>query len=403
MSLKWVTSLRSICLILAVIAGLAVPALAEPEVHVVGIYEGFDRSNGQIHGPKARVLLDRPGAEVVLILSSAEATLWEVTLAEGTEMPSVVLSQGSDDRQGAVMVNGQALDQPVRMGLPLAYRPEGQAFRALAMQVTDRFGVDRMASFAGEYRAEEMPFHVFEVVDDPNLDPDRLESLVSIAEVPPSLLSLIGPPTPATPPEVELTGAGFQIRGGDGAPHLIPLPLEMPAVGRVAGAVRDARTGTIYGATRDREGLLYAHDEATGTWRIAREMDGMRPQALFLDEAGQRLIMPLDQLDFGKIALLDLTAGEVAPMQIVDLRDGLVGLSDLYEPGNSPEPPLVPLGIADDRLLLMASTDRQFFVREDLMVDAGPVWRAWLADLSSGRVTLVGYGDGEAAVARIAP
>ena len=277
-----------ISFLLALVAGLATPALAEPEVHFVGIYEGFTRSDGRIHGPKARVLLDRPGAEVVLVLSSDEATLWDVRLSEGTAMPSVVLSQMIEDRQGAVLVNGQNLDQPVRM----------------------------------------------------------------------------------------------------------KLPLEMPTVSWPMGAVRDAATGTLYGVTLGGEGFLYAHEETTGTWRIVRSMAQMDAQALFLDAAGRRLVMPLGLGAPGRLALLDLKVGDAAPVQIVELQDDLVGLTDLYDSGNGPAPDLVPLGIEGDRLLLLARDDWSLGPGWRSPGDPTPAWRAWLADLSSGTAALVGYGDG---------
>lgn len=385
--------MRLFTLILAMIAGLAAPALAEPEVHIVGIYEGFDRSNGQIHGPKARVLLDRPGAEVVLVLSSYEATLWEVTLGEGTMMPSVVLSQLMDDRQGEVVINGERLDAPIRMDVPLAYQPEGRDFRALVAQVPDLFGVERMASFTGDYGAGEEPFQIADVVDDPRYGIDRLKALVTPDIVPDSLRPLIGPDAAMARPEVQLTDAGFEVAAEEGV-RLIALPLEMPGISWPMGAVRDAETGTLYGVTRGGEGFLYAYDEAKDSWRIVRSMEQMDAQALFLDEKGRRLIMPLGLDAAGRIAILDLKAGEAAPLQMVEFTDGLVGLNDLYDPGNGPAPTLRPLGIDGDQLLLMATSDRHFASQDAFPGQPAPVWRAWLVDLSSAQAALVGYGDG---------
>lgn len=385
--------MRLFSLILAMIAGLAAPALAEPEVHIVGIYEGFDRSNGQIHGPKARVLLDRPGAEVVLVLSSHEATLWEVTLGEGTMMPSVVLSQLMDGRQGEVVINGERLDAPIRMDVPLAYQPEGRDFRDLVAQVPDLFGVERMASFTGDYGAGEEPFQIADVVDDPRYGIDRLKALVTPDIVPDSLRPLVGPDAAMARPEVQLTDAGFEVAAEDGV-RLIALPLEMPGISWPMGAVRDAETGTLYGVTLGGEGFLYAYDEAKDSWRIVRSMEQLDAQALFLDEKGRRLIMPLGLDAAGRIAILDLKAGEAAPLQMVEFTDGLVGLNDLYDPGNGPAPTLQPLGIDGDQLLLMATSDRHFASQHAFPGQPAPVWRAWLVDLSSRQVTLVGYGDG---------
>lgn len=141
--------------ILVVICGLVLmgaPALAEPEVHVVGIFEDFERTDGKIHGPRALVVLDRPGAEVVLVLISYSAVRWEVQLADGTAAPTVVLSQfRRNDRQSQVLLDGTLLADPVQMDLPRSYKPYGNRFRDLVRLIPERFGVARMASFSGAY------------------------------------------------------------------------------------------------------------------------------------------------------------------------------------------------------------------------------------------------------------
>jgi hypothetical protein len=317
-----------------------------------------------------------------------------VTLAEGTAMPSVVVSQVDEERQGKVLVNGEPLDVPVRMDLPLAYKPEGRDFRHLVAQVPDLFGVERMASFSGDYGAEEVPFEITNVVDDPRYDADRLKALVTPGVVPESLRAMVGPQAPAKP-EVQLTDAGFEIATADGV-RRVALPLEMPSVSWPMGAVRDAETGTLYGVTLGGDGFLYAYDEGTETWRIARSMDRADAQALFLDAKGRRLILPLGLGEAGRIAILDLRAGDAAPLQTVDISEGLVGFTDLFDPGNGPAPTLHPLGIDGDKLLLIAQSDRHFASQDAFPGEPAPVWRAWLADLSNGQVTLVGYGDGGA-------
>jgi hypothetical protein len=62
--------LASFMLVLAAV--LAPPMQAETEVHAVGVYEGVTEGGGRIHGPEVRVLVDRPGAEVILLLASYE-------------------------------------------------------------------------------------------------------------------------------------------------------------------------------------------------------------------------------------------------------------------------------------------------------------------------------------------
>jgi hypothetical protein len=368
-------------------------ALAEPEVHVVGIYEGFSRTDGQVHGPKARVVLSRPDAEVVLVLISYTAVRWEVQLEGDTAEPSVVLAQLVDGgRRSEVWLNGKLSPSPVRMQLPLTYKPEGEDFRELVRIVPDLLGVPRMSSFSGSYSAEEIPFEIFAPVDDPRYDEDYLRHALSADSVPESLRQLIGPQAVARAPDVRLTENGFELLLPDGGTQVFALPLEMPEVSWPMGAVRDAETGTLYGVTLGGEGFLFAYDEAMKTWRIVCSMDGLDAQALFLDAKGRRLIMPLGFGSPGRFAVLDLRAGDAAAMQVVTLQDALPGYSDLYDPGNGPEPALVPVGIEGDKLLLLSQGDWRFGQRAPVGETVGP-WRAYLADLSSLSVDLVGYDE----------
>jgi hypothetical protein len=366
---------------------------AEPELHVVGIYEGFDRSAGQIHGPKARVILSRPEAEVILVLSSYNAVRWEVELGRDTAPPSIVLSQrGKGGRQSEVWIDGAQLEDPTRMDLPLTYKSEGENFRALVQLVPDRFGIEQMTSFSGAYSASEFAFDISAAVDDPRYRPDYLQRELSPALVPESLRALVAPEALVTIPDVRLAGEGFVTRAADGVEEIIALPLEMPDISWPKGAVRDAATGTLYGVTLGGDGYLFAYDEAAKTWRVDRSMDGLDAHSLFLDAEGRRLIMPLGLGAPGRIAVVDLETDPTGPIRVLELDRPLPGYSDLYDPGNGPAPDLIPVGIEGDMLLLITRGDHRLGQRP--VTDGSAVsWRAYLVDLSEMTVHLVGYGD----------
>jgi hypothetical protein len=61
------------------------------EVRVVGIYEGVNESDGTIYGPRARVEIDRPGKEIVLVLGAETPASWELSLAGDTKVKKVIL------------------------------------------------------------------------------------------------------------------------------------------------------------------------------------------------------------------------------------------------------------------------------------------------------------------------
>ena len=57
--------------------GLAGPVLAEREVHVVAVGNGY-RTEDLYALPKARVLVDRPGQDVSLVLLDGGEMHWQV-------------------------------------------------------------------------------------------------------------------------------------------------------------------------------------------------------------------------------------------------------------------------------------------------------------------------------------
>lgn len=92
---------QALAALLAVLglAGPASPAAAQPppsqddgrELHVVSIYEGFNRSGGVIHGDRAEIVVDRPGRTVSLFLAAFHPMTWLLTVAPGTKVDRVVL------------------------------------------------------------------------------------------------------------------------------------------------------------------------------------------------------------------------------------------------------------------------------------------------------------------------
>jgi len=313
--------------------------------------------------------------------------MWRWQRAEGTPEPTVVPAQEQEGRSSEVLLNGVAVSVAVRKDFPFTHDTEGRNFRALVTLVPERFDVARLASFSGAYAAKEKPFEVTEVSDDATYDVGYLKAEVGVVDVPESLRHLIGPVKGKAQPPVKLTAQGFEVAGKISGSRLIPLPLDMPEVSTAAEAVRDATTGTLYGVTKDREGLIIAYSEADKSWRVVTSMDENDAKTVFMDEVGRRLIMPMDLAQRTGLAILYLDDGDDALVDSVDM-DELIGLNDIYDPANELPPTLVAVGIDGDMLLLIATKD-QALVRLDPSV--AKHWRAYLVDVTTGEVDLVGY------------
>lgn len=132
---------------------------AEPEVHVVGIYEGVEKTDGRIHGPEARVLVDRPGSETVLIPGAYGATRWFVDTAPGTEVTRIIVNGHKSDRS-EVVLNGERFQALEHMGLGAACWAEGKAFRDLVRNILLRPDLGHLDSFSSTYTAPSEPIRI---------------------------------------------------------------------------------------------------------------------------------------------------------------------------------------------------------------------------------------------------
>src|SRR5882672_5937588 len=74
------------------------------ELHAVGVYEGFERQQGDNGSPQARVVVDRPGKDIVLLLGSFNGVQWNVELTPNTRLEKLVL-YGNGRSSSRVVLN----------------------------------------------------------------------------------------------------------------------------------------------------------------------------------------------------------------------------------------------------------------------------------------------------------
>lgn len=159
-------SLCGLALALSVVAGE--PPKGDPpakvkakdnksEVHLVGIYEGYTKTDGMIHGGKAHVSINRPGKSVMLVLVSHNSVTWEVAVNKDTKLEKVIL--GGSKRTAVIglpekVTVVEAFRTSKTPLLPFAtYKIDDPSFRTIVETLHGLTGQD-IASFAGVYRAE---------------------------------------------------------------------------------------------------------------------------------------------------------------------------------------------------------------------------------------------------------
>ena len=74
------------------------------ELHAVGIYEGYTKTEHRVHEPLAKVHIDRPDKKVNLMLGSYRPVNWHVTVSKRTKLESIFLF-GSGRTDSSIIVN----------------------------------------------------------------------------------------------------------------------------------------------------------------------------------------------------------------------------------------------------------------------------------------------------------
>jgi hypothetical protein len=146
------------------------------ELHVVGIYEGYTKTDGKIHGGKAQVSVSRPGKLVTLVLVSNDPVTWEVTPSKDTRIEKVILG-GSHKAAVKGIPDKTQVIEAFREGTKPAisfftYSVNSPAFHPLAEAIAEMTG-QKIASFTGQYRADsDKPLVVDAVQNDERLSAD---------------------------------------------------------------------------------------------------------------------------------------------------------------------------------------------------------------------------------------
>jgi len=146
----------------------------DAELHAVGIYEGDEGEAPDVHGPVAKVLVNRPGKKVALILTSYDPVRWIITVAKGTTITEIYYSSYGGQPPSEVVVNGRQIGGAKPAKFDYAYEKKGLKFRQLLEKVqasTGRRGID---SFSGAYRPDPRGFVIASVSRDAELKNDRL-------------------------------------------------------------------------------------------------------------------------------------------------------------------------------------------------------------------------------------
>lgn len=376
--------------------------------------------------------VSRPGHSVSLVLGAYDAMRWDIIVDKDTKLNDIILiGYGADE--GSATVNGQQRDSIIRYKEVRApHESFGENFRALADDLVIQWGFDAMTSFQGGYRAPDNGFRIDGPIRRPEFAPNYLDSLLepasTLIEIQGAVKGQIGRfrtdgtlidiQLPIQTPKAPITSDGRLIyiwssevvrnepsgnryrRSARTVKFIrvaetesnrtidrIPIP-EDADLGHFKTMALDEKRGRLLlifqaGAA---ENEIYSVDLQSLKWDRIGSTGRNVPDALFYNAPSDEFFVSgrkfAGQVFIGRLSPNGAYSivREIAP-------DALVGMSDLYDPGNGPAPNMYVLGAADN-ILVLATDGRDIFTGADA---PGPLKRIYEIDLTTGKSRLTFY------------
>jgi len=373
------------------------------------------------------VEIDRSRKSIVLVLVSYDPIKWEVTRKFGTEINQIILG-GYGANKASVEVNGELYEDVIRRrDIPLVYKEQGDRFRSLVRDVPSSLEFERFDSFHGSYRAPEQGFYIRDV--QPNneaLDSDYLRH--KIEPINPNIdLKLSGviagqsgeflpdgtfvKSLPLTP-HFNLTVSSdnkigylythqgirkiFAEKQARSDFELIPLPTKRGGPNRNLGhfkaiALDEKRNRLLAvfqaGAAHS---VIMALDLETERWSDFGSTGRNEPHSLFYDAENDRFLLSVGNFSRGlSIGSLNPNSGQYQKLKDVPSID-LIGLTDLYDPGNT-RPPYIYIAGMKGQHLALATDGENIFSRSRKSDAAKPFRRIYTYDLKTGEIKFTYY------------
>lgn len=354
-------------------------AIGQPsEVHAIGVYKGDVRTDGTVHGPEARVTVDRQDDDVILVLGSYRAVRWIVETSTNTSIDMIYV-HGYTAERSEVLLNGVPFSAEV-LNIGYTHRDEGSRFRNLVKVLSVEFDVPGIASFQGAYTAPDAPFVIDSVQKAAINQVGYLLPQIQTEALTDDLRQFL---EEGAKPIARLTKEGFYLLK-DGEEVHFPITLDVPNVSWPGLATYDPISQRLYAGTAWTVGFFYIYDILNNRWSAFEQPMGMEIQGVVYDVDQNRLVLGINSRSSGRnknaIRLIEMsTSGEMSEIS----HDVLVGLTDLEDVGNGPAATLVPLAIDGD--LLLALGQGRFPHKQPQ--------RTYLINLETGQVTLVGLQD----------
>jgi hypothetical protein len=380
MTVSGYKALRAI--VIAIAIALPAPALAEKtkELHVVGVYEG------KIGAAEASVVVDRPGKDVTLALTSYIPIRWRLHVEPGTNLERIVLVGEARSR---VLIDKKLFESfDVIRDLPYAYETQGYKFRELTRELPKRLGLPVIDSFSGSYYAPNDGFTVSKIDEfNGELKQDPLaDTVLSPSDLPPVFRRIIDGTDAAPNSLYSFTERGIEVAESDGTIRIFPIDLTVPEIQSPVAATYDGKGRRLFGISLGGQGYLYEYSLDQRKWSVAAEMEGFDASGIIYDPSSD-IVYAIGSRFLRDVSVLAIHLERKYVTVTKIAKEELPGFGDLYDPGNEPEPPLRILAVENGALLM--TTEAKARPRAPLPLG----FRTYVIDAKTGEAKLAAYGD----------
>ncbi|MDA7429034.1 hypothetical protein PGB28_11250 [Primorskyibacter aestuariivivens] len=316
---------------------------------MVAVKRGWVADGDFQNEPMARVIVDRPGQEVILVLLDDDKVEWRVETTANSFVETILLG-GNPTSRSRVELNGIPVSGAGDDRLLYVNKPRGRDFRRLLAVLGERTALDRIASFQATYTAPALGHRISRV--DSTTETLALDYLETLRrpndDLPDALRRWIDGERPEAVVDVYFDERGMALTDAQGT-RRFPVPASIAQPRLPSAATYDPVGQALCGVTYGGEGFLYRVDTETGQWTVVSSLQGYDAAGVLYDQHKDHFILTGAFTRPGDILVID-PQGRPRMTRINFLR--FPGLTDLYDYENEDSPPLVPRVFQDNWVLL---------------------------------------------------
>ncbi|MFP6800384.1 MAG: hypothetical protein VCA39_14910 [Pseudomonas sp.] len=347
------------------------PSTAKPPVNLaegaeVIVVSGYEADNQATNGTVVKVLIDRPGKSVLLVLTSYDKIAWHVDASSGTQIKGIVVSAYESPS-----VHTSVATPVFQSKLPYSYEKNSGNFAGLLNGLNQLFDIEQVDAFRGKYALPnsilidelDPPQNALTLQgDQPQAPLKSLKFELTTSDYGKATWSLEGPSSSVSKLDLvegkavkatqdqriyEIVGHDFQVTTtATGKKTLLEMPDNFPSLSWPMGVAYDSKRHYIALASLGGEGFFYRLDTNTGKWLDFRSLNNVDISSLAYDELADRYVAWTTQ------GSLLFVAGDGTPLYTKHLADRLPGFNRLYDTGNSRPPSLMVVPRGDQIALI---------------------------------------------------